>query len=173
MLGSRTNNNCWYCERQCDDVSGSFSPTVDHFRPLNRFPQLAYEWTNWVFSCRRCNVENKKDSWPESGYVDPCASEVTERPEQYFDYNADTRELIPKASLSSTARRKAFDTIHNLGLNELDVRYYRLDWTRTFMADLSDLPVSDRQALIESFTEQPVKYAGVTMMVVEQRRRDS
>ena len=92
-LGSRTNNICWYCERQCDTraESGGRSPTVDHFRPRSRFPQLAYEWSNWVFSCYACNVENKGDRWPDSGFVDPCAAVVEERPEQYFDYDAETR----------------------------------------------------------------------------------
>ena len=44
---------------------------------------------NWIFSCRRCN-EIKKYNWPDSEYVDPCAADVMERPEQYFDYEPDT-----------------------------------------------------------------------------------
>ena len=173
-LGSRTNKICWYCERQCyaNAESGGRAPTVDHFRPLSRFPQLAYEWSNWVFSCRRCNVEHKKDKWPESGYVDPCAAVVSERPEQYFDYDTDTGELVAKNGLSGTARRRALDTIDDLGLNRLDLMFYRLDWTRSFMADLLSFPVSERQAFLESFAVSPVEYAGVTEMVAEQLRQN-
>ena len=172
-LGSRTNNICWYCERQCyaSAESGGRAPTVDHFRPLSRFPHLAYEWSNWVFSCQRCNIY-KGDKWPDTRYIDPCALVVRERPEQYFDYDTDTGEIVPKNGLSGTARRRAFDTIDDLGLNRLDLMFYRLDWTRSFMADLLSFPVSERQAFLESFAASPVEYAGVTAMLAEQLRRD-
>ena len=172
-LGRRTNDICWYCERQCDvDAElGGRTATVDHFRPLSRFPQLAYAWSNWVFSCRRCNGENKQNSWPESGYVDPCAADVSERPEQYFDYAVNTGEITPKIGLPCDARQRALHTIHDLGLNKLDVMYFRFEWTQLFVADLFALPVADRQAFIASLAEQPVEYAGVTSMVVQQLRR--
>ena len=171
-LGNRTNSICWYCERECNDATGGRSPTVDHFRPLSRFPQLAYEWSNWIFSCQRCNSDYKQDKWPNTGYVDPCADNVTERPDQYFDYDSDTGEIVPKFGLPGTARRRALDTINDLGLNELDVMYYRIDWTRRFISDLLLLPPIDRQAFIASLAEQPIEYAGVTRMVVDQLRRD-
>ena len=170
-LGSRTSNICWYCERQCyaNAESGGRAPTVDHFRPLSRFPALAYVWSNWVFSCRRCNDdENKGSGWPETGYVDPCADVVTERPERYFGYDAKTGEIIPKDGLAGDARRKAMRTIDDLGLNNLDVLYYRFDHTRRFVRDLLALPIADRQDVIALFTGQSVEYAGVTGMVVEQ-----
>ena len=168
-LGSRSNNICWYCERLCyaDADSRERAPTVDHFRPISKFPALAYVWPNWVFSCRRCNEDYKGNQWPEQGYVDPCADDVGERPERYFDYDAETGEIIPKTGLIGDARRKAWHTIEDLGLNKLDVRYYRFDHTQRFISDLSSLPVEDRQDFIALFTEQPVEYAGVTRMVVE------
>ena len=119
-----------------------------------------------------CNGENKKDKWPESGYVDPCAIDITERPEQYFDYDADTGEIVPKNSLSGTARWKASNTINDLGLNRLDVRFFRFEWTRKLREDLLLLPIVDRQALVEYINQQPVEYAGVTELLIEQLRRD-
>ena len=139
--------------------------------PSAVFHSLAYEWSNWVFSCQRCNVDNKGDKWPGSGYVDPCARSVAERPEQYFDYDVDTGELIPKDRLSTDlSRRRARNTINDLGLNQVDVRFWRIDWTRRFLADLWLLPRMDRRAFTELFTQQPVEYAGVTAMLVEQLR---
>ena len=180
-LSSQSNNICWYCERECD-AAGDLAPTVDHFRPISRFPELVYEWSNWIFSCRRCNEDNKGNLWPETGYVDPCAADVAERPEQYFDYNFDYTEdsghdkdngnIVPKNGLSEAARCKARNTINDLGLNKLDVRFWRLDWTRGFVADLLELPAADREAHIAVVVEQSVEYAGVTRMVVEQLRRD-
>ena len=173
-LGAQSNNICWYCEQQCYAAAdaGGRAPTVDHFRPLSESPRLAYAWSNWVFSCRRCNSENKQDRWPETGYIDPCAATVAERPEQYFDYDADTGSIIPRNDISDLAQRKAQHTIDDLGLNKLDLRFYRLDWTRRFREDLLSLPPSEQQALIATFTEQPVEYAGATGMMVAQLRRD-
>ena len=78
--------SCWYCERLCqrDADNVGRTPTVDHFRPLSRYPALAYQWSNWIFSCRRCNGENKQDKWPASGYVDPSAAGEQERPGAVF-----------------------------------------------------------------------------------------
>ena len=172
LLGSRSGNICWYCERRClrgaDNVG--MVPTVDHFRPLSRFPALAYQWSNWIFSCRRCNGENKGDKWPDSGYVDPCAPDEEERPEQYFDYDADTGEIIPMPGLPSEAREIALRTIDDLGLNKLDVRFYRLDWTRRFIADWQALPISDRPAFAEFSTRTGFEFVGAMSMVVQQLR---
>ena len=170
-LGSRSNGICWYCERQCE-AAGDLAPTVDHFRPISLFPQLSYAWSNWIFSCRRCNVDNKRNRWPESGYVDPCAYDVAERPERYFDYDAYTGEIIPNGSLSGIALERAFHSIADLGLNKLDVMFYRLQWTRQFATDLLSLPLSERRALAEYITQQPVEYAGVTGMMMERLRLD-
>ena len=171
-LGGRTGDICWYCERLCDADAeyGGRVPTVDHFRPLSRFPRLAYEWSNWVFSCYACNGEYKKDKWGDTGYVDPSAAVVAERPEQYFDYDADTGQIVPQNDLSGTARRKASDTIRDLGLNRLNVMLYRQKWTLKFRYDVLELRVSARQAFVELMTGR-VPYAGTTRMVVEQLRQ--
>ena len=105
--------------------------------------------------------------------MNPCASEVTERPEQYFDYDQLTGEILPKKGLSETAQRRALDTINHLGLNKYEVKEYRRWWILNFMYNLSSLPVSERQALIETHTVPTVEFAGATRMVAEQLRRDS
>ena len=173
-LGSQTNNICWYCERQCGAGGGVGwrEPTVDHFRPRSRFPQLVYEWTNWIFSCYMCNVVNKQDKWPDTGYVDPCAADYSEHPAHYFDYDVLTGELVPKEGLSRTARQKAIHTINDLGLNKRDVRDLRFGQIYRFRRDLLSMPTADQQDFIESFTQQPVEYAGTIEMVVAQLRLD-
>ena len=171
-LGNRSANICWYCERRCEPASetGGRSASVDHFRPLSRFPELAYAWPNWVFSCRRCNGENKQDKWPPLGYVDPCASDEQERPEKHFDYDVLTGDIVPHPALRGDAKRKAEGTINDLGLNEIDVRFYRINWSRQFLDDLRLLPADDRQAFVEFWTGQPHEFAGSTSMAVAQLR---
>ena len=170
MLGGRSGGNCWYCERRCqrgaEDVGRA--PTVDHFRPLNRFPELVYRWSNWIFSCRRCNEDYKKGKWPDLGYVNPSAAEGQERPERYFDCDADTGEIFPLAGLPSDARVKALRTIDDLGLNKRDLVSFRHDWTRQFIADWQKLPVDDRLAFAEFSTRPGVEFAGATSMVIRQ-----
>ena len=172
LLRDRSGGNCWYCERRCmrDAEDGGKSPTVDHFRPLNRFPELAYRWANWVFSCHRCNQEKGGD-WPETGYVDPSAADEQERPEIYFDCDTDTGDIIPIAGLPSEARVIAQRTIDDLGLNKVDLRYYRLDWIRRFIADWQDLPARDRSAFAQLYTQTGVEYAGSTSMVINWLRK--
>ena len=171
-LGSRSGGLCWYCERRCEPASemGGKSATVDHFRPLCRFPELAYEWSNWIFSCYRCNSENKQDKWPASGYVDPSADDEREQPERYFDYDALTGEIIPHPGLTGRDKRKAEGTIDDLGLNKIDVRFYRLDWTRQFMADLRMLPTEARADFVDYALGQGIEYIGATGMVAAQMR---
>ena len=89
-----------------------------------------------------------------------------------MDYDSETGEIIPKSDLSGVTRQKALHTINGLQLNQLDMRYYRIDWTRTFVEDLLSLPQPDRRAFVEYSTQQPIEYAGVTSMVVEKLRQD-
>ena len=102
-LGHLSNGNCWYCERRCALAPPAEAPlaaTVDHFKPLRRFPELAYAWSNWIFSCQRCNGENKQDKWPAAGYVDPAAADESDSPERYFDYDLDSGHIVPRTDLS-------------------------------------------------------------------------
>lgn len=172
ILESRTDNICWYCERRCDAGTeyGGRTPTVDHFRPRNYFPELTYAWSNWVLSCRRCN-DNKANKWPELGYVDPCAIDVSDRPDRYFDYDLLTGDIEPKRDLPPDARRKAWDTIDDLGLNHLDVKVHRMGCIQELMNGLLSRQLPERQAFIESNTGQAVECAGAFGMLAEQLRQ--
>lgn len=111
---------CAYCEAVCKGE-------VDHFRPKSRFPELVYEWSNWLIACHDCN-HAKGDKWPASGYVDPCAESTSKRPEYYFDFDTLTGELVPKVGLTSTRRQKAQRMINDLRLNEHHHLRKRLRW---------------------------------------------
>lgn len=171
-LGDRSSGNCWYCERRCifDADEGSRAPTVDHFRPLNRFPELAYRWSNWIFSCHRCNHDYKGGEWPDLGYVDPGAADERDRPERFLDYDTATGEIIPTLGLSFEDRKRAQRTIDDLGLNKLDVRFYRVDWIRRFIKDWQALPTRDRPAFVKFATRTGQEFVGATLMAIQQQR---
>ena len=169
-LGRRSGNVCWYCERLCsrDTDDGGKTPTIDHFRPLRRYPELAYERRNWIFSCQRCNRDYKGSRWPSSGYVDPSTADEQGRRGQHFDYDADTGEIVPRHGLSPEVRRTALQTIDDLGLNQQDVLSFRRQWTGQFAEDWRSLPTSDRRAFAEFSTRTGVEFAGATLMLVQQ-----
>ena len=193
-LGNRSSGNCWYCERQCQAVGG-WAPTVDHFKPRSRFPHLTYTWSNWIFSCRRCNEDNKKDKWASSGYVDPCAAELSEHPERYLDYDESTGEVIPREGISSSTRQKALDTIDDLGLFKRDLVNPRFTSIRKFKEEfveyLSGLSSAKRQTFVDTFLAIPhkdridflvfsasdkgqyIEYPGLKAMVAENLLRES
>ena len=170
-LGERFLKKCGYCERRCDGrISPSRAPTVDHFRPLNKFPERAYEWNNWVFSCKRCN-DNKTGEWPDTGYVDPCADDIGDRPEKYLDFDELTGYIFPKSTLMPSEKLKAQNTIRDVALNALDISFYRIDWVREFKVDLLQLPKADRQSAVDFFTQPDVEYAGIIGMVAKNLRQ--
>ena len=193
-LGEPSNNNCWYCERKCESVGG-WAPTVDHFRPRSLFPESTYAWSNWIFSCRRCNVENKQDRWPEFGFVDPTSVDIAERPEQYFDYDLESGSIIARADASDTYQQRAWATIDGLGLSEPDLVNPRFGSIRRFIEEfieeLLNYSTNARQSFIENFlalsaenrvaylifsalsSQQHIEYPGLKAMVAERVLREN
>ena len=110
---------CGYCEER---PRGQ----VDHFRPKSKFPELVYEWHNWIFSCADCN-SSKLAKWPRWGYVDPCARSPEARPENYFDFDLLTGEILPQSGLSRRRREKVWQMILDLKLNSQNHRKNRME----------------------------------------------
>ena len=173
-LGNRFFNKCGYCERLCDaSIHQDRAPTVDHFQPVNQFPRLVYEWTNWIYCCDRCNDEKAGD-WPNSGFVDPCADTIGESPERYLDIDVVTGDIIVNAALDRDAMIKAQITIEFIELNAFSLRKSRLDALRQFkayLADLVDFPKAERQAFIDLFTDAGVEFSGSIRKLVEHLRQ--
>ncbi len=169
-LGKRSGGMCWYCERRCGSATevGGRAATLDHFKPISRFPKLSYDWSNWVFSCIRCNRDNKGNKWPDNGYVDPAAGDVHERPERYFSYDTLTHHIIPSNDLTESEHQRAQDTIRDLGLNEVDVLSSRQDWMQRFIEDVQCFPVEERLAMAEYLESQSHEYLGAMRMALSQ-----
>ena len=172
-LGSRSNYNCWYCERRCkiaikDDckeeilVKGDWSANTDHFRPRSLFPHLSLSWSNWVFSCETCN-HFKDDRWPnknvfpcepdqnneqiELEYVNPCASDPEESPAKYFNFYGGRIE--PRQGISKANERKACNTINAFDLDNLTLVILRyrsaFSFAREFYARFSALDADEQE----------------------------
>lgn len=111
-LGECFTQCCGYCETLCKGE-------VDHFRPKHKYPELVYEWDNWVFSCHDCN-QSKLDHWPSCGLLDPCSpSSFCGGLQCCFIYDYETGEVLPYLELSKANIRRAKETIRILRLNLL------------------------------------------------------
>ena len=108
-LVQRFLRHCGYCEFTCRGE-------VDHFRPKSKFPELVYEWSNWIFACHDCN-QAKGDKWPVEGYVDPCSVTASDRPETYFTFNTESGEIVSLEGLDPDRLDKANTMIDDLKLN--------------------------------------------------------
>ncbi len=113
---------CGYCEELCRGE-------VDHFKPKSRYPHLVYRWDNWIFSCHDCN-HMKGEKFPPGGYINPCDTSASQRPEAYLDFDTLTGEVIPREGLSRSALKKARMTIDDLELNAFHHLKKRLGWLR-------------------------------------------
>ena len=131
-LAQRFLRNCGYCER---NTRGE----VDHFRPKRRFPELVYDWENWIFSCHECN-QAKGDKWSEEGYVDPCAVSESDRPENYFTFNTGNGAITPWRGLDTDQFDKAQKMIDDLKLNDLHHLVARLVRLRMLAVGIPDDP---------------------------------
>lgn len=101
---------CGYCEVRCKGE-------IDHHLPKNQFPDLVYEWHNWVLSCHDCN-QSKGSHWPPSGFLDPCSTATfCDTPSCCFAFDWKTGEVLPHPDLSPQNRERARTTINILGLN--------------------------------------------------------
>ena len=143
-LRSRFHGICGYCEEEVDQSNAS----VDHFMPKSKFPELVYEWSNWVFACQPCN-QSKGDKWPDDSYVDPCACSPSERPENFFYFDLYTGEILPKPGLSPERRSRAWQTINDVGLNKYHHPRRRLEQIRVVRSHILDFTNTQRLDVLD------------------------
>ena len=116
---------CAYCE-ELDRGE------VEHFHPKKRWPELVYEWSNWLFACRSCN-QSKGEKWPEQGYFDPGDRSLGRLLDSYFEFELLTGEIIPGKGLSRSDSTRVRTMIDDLNLNE----WHHLRQRKTFIELLS------------------------------------
>jgi uncharacterized protein (TIGR02646 family) len=125
---------CMYCE----DSTGN---EVEHFRPKSFYPEFAFIWLNYLYSCSSCN-RTKRDHFRilcgSSGYVDLARSRIgvptqppegisvlidprSEDPSYYLGLDLlDTFWFVPRHPKGSFEHARAQYTIDRLKLNDRD-----------------------------------------------------
>ena len=126
---------CMYCEDAPADE-------IEHFRPKDLYPELAFAWRNYLYACGPCNgPKNNKFAVLRPG--EPRPMEVTRRrgeppsppprgrpalidpaAEDPLDFLAldlrDTFEFVPTAPIGTVERERAEYTLRVLRLNDRD-----------------------------------------------------
>ena len=131
---------CGYCEEPCKGE-------VDHFRPKSRFPESVYEWSTWIFACHDCN-HAKGEKWPSIRYVDPCTISMEDRPEEVFDFDILTGEILPKRDLTLCHDKRARATIRDLRLNDVHHLKLRREWIILVAAAIPESEVAETTEVV-------------------------
>ncbi len=141
LLWINQKKRCCYCERLREAKRES---DLEHFRPKSMVTEdtnhkgywwLAYNWSNYFFSCKPCNSDYKANHFPVLDnsrafgpddrltdefpvLIDPCI----EDPEEYIDYQWESNGPYVKAvgSIRDTENRGR-ETINILGLNRTEL----------------------------------------------------
>ncbi len=100
---------CAFCEG-CPDETG-FSE-IEHYHAKSLYRHLAFEWTNLLFSCRRCN-HSKSGHDHQGALIKP----DEEDPEELFWLNLDSGKLEPQDGLDPQQRKRVEDSIEICDLN--------------------------------------------------------
>lgn len=129
---------CAYCERKRDKKREA---DVDHFRPKAEVTDdpnhpgywwMAYEWENYLFACRRCNQDNKKNHFPllenspRASHPDDDISQerpvllnpFDDDPEVCISYDWKIGAGLYVKEVGTDTERRGAETINILGLND-------------------------------------------------------
>ena len=148
---------CAYCEEFCHGQ-------VDHFKPKSRFPELVYDWGNWVYSCHFCN-HRKHECWPRGGFVDPCST-TAQRAESYFTFDIRTGEILLRSNLSNSQRSKALQTRDLLRLNNYHHLKKRVQWIAAVRAAVAGSQPRERPALTNYLVSRERELSSITRQVL-------
>lgn len=142
ILWKHQNHKCCYCERVRELKRES---DLEHFRPKGGVEKenahfgywwLAYEWENYLYSCKPCNQGNKKNQFPllpggqrATKKTDSLTNEKPvlinpydedEDPENYisFDWENSNDYFVKAVPTSTDDDNRGNDTINIVGLNK-------------------------------------------------------
>lgn len=133
---------CCYCE----DALGT---DVEHFKPKSLYPELTFEWTNYLLACSACNSTAKGDKFavfdsvggehditalPKAPKIKPIDGDpllINPRYEDPLDFLrldlTNTFYFQPRRIMSARDQRRAAYTIELLQLN---IRVELVDWRK-------------------------------------------
>jgi uncharacterized protein (TIGR02646 family) len=139
---------CCYCE----DARGE---DIEHFRPKKFYPDVAFQWDNYLYACSACNSNAKRDRFAvfDAGgsrqdliraknvlAVPPLAGDSVlinpryEDPQYFLRIEFNTFQFLPRRGLNQRDEERARYTIEILQLNtRSELVQWRTDSFRLFI----------------------------------------
>jgi uncharacterized protein (TIGR02646 family) len=80
-------HKCAFCESKITHVDYG---QIEHFKPKSVYPDLCFEWNNFLLSCSICNGKsNKGDKFPLEAKGGPFINPTVENPDDFFRFEYD------------------------------------------------------------------------------------
>lgn len=127
-LMQMTGERCSYCDGFLNRESRG---TVDHFRPKETFPELAFDWYNLLAACDLC--QSHKLSKFDELLLKPDEQDYSFTRYYVLNYSSGAVEPAPFASAEDQAR--ASTTLEMLGINTEPRKRARLEQPAHFSRD--------------------------------------
>lgn len=110
---------CPYCEKRIYDDEGH----IEHIKPRDLYPKEFESYNNLIVSC---DEKNSCGKYKRNNYSNNLINPVIDDPDEYFDYNIASGEIIPKNNDESSKEYiRAIYTIKTLNLNSYELKEAR------------------------------------------------
>lgn len=127
-LSILTNEHCSYCDKYPLDARAKTDLQIDHFKPVSKHEELAFEWTNLYLSCAGCN-KSKLAQYSDL-ILRPDAEDY--HPNSYFFFDTSTGKIEVNERQGKVYTERAEKTIEVFKLNDKSIVKMRLIAIRNF-----------------------------------------
>jgi uncharacterized protein (TIGR02646 family) len=155
---------CAFCESRITHIDYG---QIEQFKPKSKYPELCFEWDNFLLSCAICNGKsNKGDKFPLEDEGGPLIHPVDENPLDFFKFEYDD---LTQTFLMFPSNQRAETTLTILGLNREDLvenRTLELNKILYFLENLIGENFEEHKfnALEKMFTEKDQYYAFISVL---------
>ena len=133
-LVAMTKKHCSFCDST--PLGSQIRATIEHFRPKESYPHLAYQWENLFACCDICQTAKWKKF--DEALLKP--DEIEYEFKRYFFFEETTGKLIPNQGANTEDQNRALLTIQIYKLNEFERPEARL-WALELARQIQTLPV--------------------------------
>ncbi|MDQ5929799.1 MAG: hypothetical protein QG594_1580 [Bacteroidota bacterium] len=156
-------NKCAFCESRITHIDYG---QIEHFKPKSKYPNLCFDWENFLLSCSICNGKsNKGDKFPLENEDGPFINPVDENPDDFLKFEFDK---ITQTFLIFPKNNRGFTTIKELGLDRDDlienrtIELSKIIYTLDLVLKCNKVEVLE--AFIKEFSEKDQYYAFIKVI---------
>ncbi len=169
--------NCGYCGRYTMNKEAkkeSYDGEVDHYKPKREKPKLAFDWDNYIWSCRACNGKKLEYYDEECMLLNPCELIDTE----LIIYNESSGKYHLKEDIKNKGnnKKRMEKTEEKTSINNKYIRQQRQKEVKELQRFLDFIYRYDKKKgikkrykrkIIKSLTQSPFKL--LKQYIIEQK----